>query len=263
MNFPVMGWDTLAAFSSSTRLSTYVKNIVGNDYLRGHILLIQHASNYNEAALAAELSGGSDATLSPAGNFEAGSILLISDMQRCIIFQNQSASLSSIDLEGGLRPGNDPEEFSTFNEDPINEDLAKIFQLTSNIYYIGQGNILKRLPLTLGLNIDANDTEELVDDVEDMRFEFGIIDDNRTLDQMHSAADIHASSSLNWSDVGMTRAHLLVRSQNANIIDDATPVAREPFDTFCTDDGDPVALCQDRRLRYVFSHTLGIRNTLP
>lgn len=284
MNFPVMAWDDLASFTASTRLSTYIKDLIADDYLRGHILLVQHASRYNRAALDDDLSGGDSASLSPVGNFEAGNILLISDMQRCIIFQNQSDEFDEITLEGNLRPGNDPDEFPTFSEDPIDKDLAKLFQITSNIYFIGQGNALKRLPLSTGLDVDANSIEVLVDNIEDLRFEFGMIDDNRDLDQMTTATLIHcdldptlihcdldqSTSSLSWSEVGMIKTHLLSRSDNINVIDEPTDkptdeptaVIREPFSKFC-DSSDGENPCRDRRLRYVFSYTAGIRNTLP
>lgn len=95
--------------------------------------------------------------------------------------------------------------------------------------------------------------QELVEGVERMSLMFGEdTSGNRQVNRYRTAEEIESDDA--WSNVVAVRVSLLVRGRDENVTEDPQAISFPP--------GSPVQTFDDRRLRQVFTTTVGIRNRL-
>ena len=198
-------------------------------------------------------AGLSDDVLDPNG----GEILVVTDCVEATVFQSVSYTDSNGNLVhntgASVTPGN-----STFNfGHPYQEDAEILFPRTTVYYLRYNGN---NEP-SLYRKIANSAVEELIEGVESMQILYGEdTDDNRTVDVYNTANSVG-----DWDNVLAVRIGLLLRSPGE--------IAKKDFDALNytvngtvidpMGNGTPAAPVDDRRLRQVFTTTVGIRNRLP
>ena len=186
-----------------------------------------------------------------------GDILMITDCTEATVFQSVGYTDSNGNLVhntgGSVSPGNTTNEFGhTYDED------AEVLMIRTVVYFVranaaGEPALYRR--------IEAGPAEELIAGIENMQLLYGEdTDGDRNVDVYRTANNVN-----DWSDIVAIRIGLLVRSPQE--------IAKKDFDTAnylvngTTIDpqgnGSPAAPVDDRRLRQVFTTTIGIRNRLP
>jgi type IV pilus assembly protein PilW len=191
-------------------------------------------------------------------DFADGEILMVTDCKQGSVFQatNIQASGGKIDVvhssSGGFTPGNaGPQLANTYGAD------AKLARMQTSAYYIGistdTGNpaLFRSHLVTTGGANNALQSEELVDNVEDMQILYGEDTDNDGSANRY----VNASSVGDMSNVVALRIAVLVRS------DDFIKSADDTATTYTLLDKTDGPF-NDRRLRRVFITTVALRNRL-
>jgi type IV pilus assembly protein PilW len=147
---------------------------------------------------------------------------------------------------------------------------SRILRMSGNIYYIGNNPngepSLYRLRLGQSGGNAAATAEELVEGVEDMQITYGVDTSNpATCSQTDGVVDAYvtasnvaatapcASSADDWKKVLSVRIRLLMRTEDN--------IASQPQPYFYTNPLNATTPT-DRRLRKVFTTTIGVRNRL-
>ena len=199
-------------------------------------------SNSGDCTSAA--SHTADLKVSDASAFNPGDIVIAGNCSRASIFQitNVNAGSNVVHNTGGsVTPGNATRDLGACYAG--NGELAKI---TTRTFYLR--NNPDGLPSLYRKDGNAS-AEELVEGVEDMQILYGIDTDG------DGAANqfVRANNVSDWSQVTSVRIGLLLQSVEDNIT--TTPQTYTFNDTTVTP--------TDRRLRRVFTTTIGLRNQLP
>lgn len=184
-------------------------------------------------------------------------IVIVADCFKGRVFQATSITSAGAELTiahvAGSSPGNLTESWGGGTLDMVFNPGADVLPVNHNVYFIAISPTTQQP--TLYQNINDRTTLELLTGVEDMHLTFSRRD---TPDNYQTAADIDPAA---WrsadNPVISVRVQLLVRSLEDNVLEEpqvfvfpeGTP-ARSP---------DPV----DRRMRQVFTNTVGIRGRLP
>ncbi|MCP5146237.1 MAG: PilW family protein [Gammaproteobacteria bacterium] len=149
-------------------------------------------------------------------------------------------------------------------------DGALIMPVVGSTYFVANDATdgvpsLYRLPFCDPSDCSATDAEEIAEGVEAMQVMIGIDSDE------DSFADSYVTPAAvgDWADVASVRVSLLVRSEDNFVVD--TPVAVEFTAGTGDADGDGETdtvtvnsgANADRRLRMVFTTTVGLRNHIP
>jgi len=124
---------------------------------------------------------------------------------------------------------------------------AFVMRINQYSYFIGTnpaGN-----PALYRVGLDGN-AEELVENVQDMQFSYGL---DTTLPTPDGAVDSYSKTPGNWAQVVSVTVSLLMRSPDNNLSTSAQPYT---FNNVATN-------AADRRLYQVYSATVGVRNRLP
>ena len=206
----------------------------------------------NMAAVNANIQIGSN----PYG-YAANDVLFITDCAHADIFRATTVSSGS----GGIITAAHSNSHNTSNNLSYTYGTdAMVMGYESSLFFIGTnpaGNpALYRVPWSGGA---LGAAQELVENVEDMQITYGVDttpspDGDGQIDA-YVAADAVAS----WNQVRSVRIRLLLRSSENG-------VTNQPQTYLWDTDNDgtlDTVTAGDRRLRYVFSTTVGIRNRLP
>lgn len=191
-------------------------------------------------------------------DFATGEILVATDCQKASIFQLTDSATAGVGFglvhsdAGGFAPGNNGPTWGADQEYGLGSEVAR---LQSFAFFVGQGASgrptlfqLRLQPLTATSSGFA--AEELVEGVDTMQVRFGVDTDNNGAIDNWQTADAVAD----WTQVLSADVTLLARADEyGSDIDTANynlgGVQFNPVD--------------DRRLRQVFSTTIGVRNRLP
>lgn len=209
-------------------------------------------------SLIAPFTNASQMFVAPGHDLAQGEILVVSDCQKASIFQvtniNNTPSHNLVHSnDNSYTPGN------AFPNWPPEQDYglgAEVARLQAIAFYIGQGEngvpalFQLRLALQSGTS-SAFQPEELVENVESLQLRYGRdADNNKAIDDWVSADAV-----TDWTEVLSVEITLLARApeEYGTDVDDAVYTLGAM--TF-----NPV---DDRRLRQVFSTTIGVRNRLP
>ncbi len=190
------------------------------------------------------VSTSADLKVADASEFSDGDIVIAGNCSKASIFQitNVNSGENVVHNTGGsISPGNSTKDLGACYVD--NGELARIATRT---FYVR--NNAAGLP-ALYRKDDTLAAEELVEGIEDMQILYGVDNDgDGTANQF-----VRANSVADWSQVASVRISLLLQSVEDYIT--TTPQAY-------AFNGNTV-ISQDRRLRRVFTTTVGLRNHLP
>nr|WP_083838883.1 PilW family protein [Ectothiorhodospira sp. PHS-1] len=223
------------------------------DYRPGtDVLLIKHAAQISGVTASGNTpANAANINLDQASTIPRGTIVFVTNVNNCDIFQNRS-NLNANNLNRGAsgNPGNKPPNMQNQLSASYQNDM-EIFRLRSHLYYIGTGATgapaLMRVSYHEGL--DQIRTEELVEGVRDMQITYGVdTNGNREINVFQTADQV-----TNWQRVLAIRVSLLLQSQRDFMVDAPMTVA---FNGNNVTPG-------DRRFYQVFTTTVGIRNRLP
>lgn len=224
-------------------------------------------------------------TLYTNHNIQQGEYLIVSDCTNATLFQmtNANPGNNTKELEyttgttvspGNCNPCSDrsPSNFPTFTP---NVTPTLLMRLVANAYYIGTGQSGRRALFRQKLQSTTTGTpsmtpvsEELIEGVQDMQIQYGIDNSNPMIGQ----ADQYVTSTTNWTRVVSVRINLLLENADDNVLDNPLPYTANSDGTVTfngvvfngfTPSGGHVSELDDRRLRQVFSATIGVRNQLP
>lgn len=182
--------------------------------------------------------------VSDVGDVEVGDILLVTDCEAADVFQvtNTKDTASSIVHNAGntgVSPGNYTQELSRKYDTSATVYTAR--ERTYSIATDADGEqVLQR-------EVNGN-AEILVDGVEDLQITYGIDTDA----DMTANTYIPADSVTDWNDAIVVRIQLLVRGKEDNVLDESQEY---------TYNGTTVTAA-DKRLRQVFTKTVGVRNRM-
>lgn len=232
-----------------------------NRVIPGSDVLIVRGAEGPSSTLVAPFSDPNQLYVDPGHGFVAGEILVASDCQKASIFQLTSVgNTGGIDTlahvsGGGFSPGNAAATAAW----PAEQDFglgAEVSRHQTYAFYIGQGASgrpslfqLRLQPLTATNAGFA--PEELVEGIDSMQIRFGTDPDN----DGDSDAWTPAGGVADWTQVLSLEVTLLARSADEYGTETDTFVYNLAGTQF-----NPI---DDRRLRQVFSSTVGIRNRLP
>lgn len=198
--------------------------------------------------------GSSDLKLSTTQGLSENDILMVSDCTYSAVFQitNINTGSNVVHNTGGTTsPGN-------FSKGLGKEFVGgSVYKISSKTYFIrnGAGNVPSLWVFNHNQAAGGNNPQELVEGVENMQILYGVdTNGDKAIDQYVTANNVTS-----WSQVQSIRIRLLMVSPDDAVVDQAQ--------TYLYDTNNDGALesvtATDRRLRYVFSSTLGVRNRLP
>lgn len=232
---------------------------LANRVVPGSDVLIVRGAAGSGHSLVAPFTNASQLFVSDPHDFLIGEILVVTDCQKASIFQLTNSTNVGFGVNlvhsntGGFSPGN------AFPNWPPEQDYglgAEVARHQTYAFYIGQGANgrpslfqLRLQPLT-GTSAGFA-PEELVEGIDSMQLRYGVDIDNDGDADTWTPADGVAD----WSQVLSLEVTLLARSTEEY----GTEIDAVVYNLSGTQ-FDPV---DDRRLRQVFSSTIGIRNRLP
>lgn len=196
--------------------------------------------------------GSADIKVIANSGLAQGDIVLVSDCRNAAVFQithiNTASGMDNIvhNTGGTLVPGNATQQLGQEYEG------GEIMRIATVTYYI-RPNATGRPAL---FRLSRGVAEELVENVENMQVTYGVdTDGDRQVDVFRTADNVP-----NWGAVRSVRVRLLLVSPDDNLT--GAPQTYNFVDTNGDGVPDPVT-ATDRRLRYVFTSTIGLRNRLP
>jgi type IV pilus assembly protein PilW len=268
-NSSSINWDLLSANpvqgfhnpSSGWPAALTTTGLTSSDVIAGtDVITVRGPDTTNSGFVVSQASNVAALQVSqPAAlNLQPNDIVMVADCSDIVVFQITNSGTITGDPASiehaatGSSPGNS------------SNDLHKIFtgaevtRLSAKTYYIGTGAsgqpaLYRRTPI--------NGSQELIEGVENMQVVFGVDDagicgtgssNDGAIDCYRRADQITAAA---WPNVRSIQIRLLLRSLENNL----TPVS-QPIDyngaTVNSGTG------ADRRLRQVFTSTIGLRNQL-
>ena len=189
---------------------------------------------------------GSGLKVAPGHNLQESDIVMATDCAHAAIFQ--ITGLTDNDTTVGHGTGTTAVPGNAIN---LGHDFegGEIIGIATHVYYVATNPAGE---LGLYRKVGSANAQELVSGVERMRVQYGEdTSQNWLADEYRLADDVN-----NWARVVSARLHLLLRGPDNNLI----PAADHPM-TYPFAGGTFTA--PDRRLRQVFSTTVGVRNQLP
>ena len=232
---------------------------LNNQVIPGSDVLIVRGATGPATSLVAPFSDPNQLYINPGHGFATGELLVVADCQKASLFQLTTiGSAGGVDTlvhanAGGFSPGNAAAAW------PAEQDFglgAEVSSHQTHAFYIGRGASgrpslfqLRLQPLTAASSGFA--PEELVEGIDSMQVRFGTDPDN------DGDADnwVPADAVADWTQVLSVEVTLLARSADEygteidSIVYNLGGMRFDPVD--------------DRRLRQVYSSTIGIRNRLP
>ena len=192
-------------------------------------------------------------------DYAVGEILVATDCQKASIFQLTGISAGSpLDQllhsdDSSYAPGNNLAAWGLDQAYGLGSEVAR---LQAHAFFVGQGSNNRPSLFQLRLQWQNPTTsafvpEELVAGIDSLQIRYGIDTDNSGAPNTWVSADAVA----NWANVLSAEITLLARSDDEYGTETDTAVY-----TLVDTQFDPV---DDRRLRQVFSTSVGIRNRLP
>lgn len=173
--------------------------------------------------------------------FEAGDVLVVTNCVNADIFKATTVSTgsSTVITLAHANSSNTGNRVGTYGPD------AFVMRMNQYSYFIGTNTAGNRALYRVGLSGNA---EELVENVQDMQFRYGL-DTNAD-----GAVDSFSPTPGNWAQVASVTVNLLMRSPDTNISTSQVPI------TFNNGTFTPTGT--DRRLYQVYAATVGVRNRL-
>ncbi|MEW5892532.1 MAG: PilW family protein [Pseudomonadota bacterium] len=187
-----------------------------------------------------------DLKVTPNNLLSDGMIVMATNCSHAAVFQitNFNSSQNVVHNTGTGTPGNATKDMGACFVG------GEIVGISAKSYYIR--NNPAGVP-ALYRKTGPSTVEELVDGIQDMQIEYGVdTDGNGSIDAYVVAGHASLDSADEWKNVRSVRISLLLVSQDNNVTD-----APQRY----VYNGSTVTP-SDRRLRYVFTSTIGVRNRL-
>jgi type IV pilus assembly protein PilW len=232
---------------------------LNNSVVPGSDVLIVRSVAGTAQSLITPFSNSAQLFVAGPHDYANGEILVVTDCQKASIFQltlSQPAGLG-VNLvhsnTGSFTPGNAAPVWSAEQEYGLGSEVAR---LQTHAFYVGRGASgrptlfqLRLQPLTA--TIAGFNAEELVEGVDSMQVRYGVdTDTNGAIDDWRTADTVG-----DWTRVLSAEVTLLARAADEYGSETDAGVYNLGGVQF-----NPV---DDRRLRQVFSTTIGVRNRLP
>ena len=233
----------------STGSSTWSPNIDTNVFLNARggndILTVRAPLGSNIRITAPMASSSDDPSISANNELNPNDIVMVSDCASAIIMQVTDPSPQTAGplqhTTGSGTPGN-----STTDLGAVYGNDAEVAEIGTVSYYIRNNNY-SGLP-SLYRREGSNNAEELIEGVENMQILYGEDTDG----DFSANRYLPANSVGNWANVVSVRLSLVLMTVEDNLTSSAQTYQFN---------GAPVT-APDRRLRRVFTSTIGIRNRL-
>lgn len=245
---PIQGFQAISPTAWSPSLDpTIISALAGSDVIT---IRRSQGNPYTVVGQPAAMPAGSGPIqVTSTTGLSVDDVALISDCNDSAIFQITGITLGN-NLQhtaDGSSPGNAtnafPKDFTS---------TADVVRLSTTTYYIRSTGTASGRP-ALWRQDGAALAQELVEGVQDMQIRYGVDTDPGNSDKVpnqYMTADAVALAAA-WSRVVSVRVDLLLQTIDDNLADAAQPY---------TFDGAPPVTPGDRRLRRVFTATIGIRN---
>ncbi len=244
---PVQGFNSTGSSSWSPSLDSSLTGVApGTD-----VLAVRGPDTMNSGFVISQANSAADLVVNNVNgnlNLNPNDIVMVSDCSNVVVFQvTNSASVSGnpVTIQHGTT-GNNPGN-STANLGKVFAG-AQLTKVSTKSYYIGTGSsgqpaLFRRTP---------DGAQELVEGVENIQILYGVDgDSNGTID---SYVDGISDTSV-WPSVRSIQIRLLMRSLDDNLTPQPVAIA---FNGSTVNGSGTV----DRRLRQVFTTTIGLRNQL-
>lgn len=186
------------------------------------------------------------------GTICTDSVAVISDCAQGRIFR--VVNLSTPGSVDGVRlvhsgGGSDPRNLDTKLGGQVFAPGAEVLGIQTVTYYVAPSTVAGTFSLWKNV---MGDSVELIEGVEDMRLRYGIDNSGGGVPNTY----VEASGVTNWDEVSAVRIHLVMQSIERNVVP-------EPQPYFLVDETvDDSDIIGDRRMRQVFTSTIGIRSRL-
>lgn len=232
---------------------------LNNRVIPGSDVLIVRGIAGDAHSLVTPFSDSAQLFVAGPHDFVNGEILVATDCQKASIFQltNSTAVGFGVNLvhsnAGGYTPGNAGPTWGPEQEYGLGSEVAR---LQTHAFYVGQGASGRPALFQLRLQPLSGTAsgfapEELVEGIETMQIRYGIDPDSDGAIDNRVTADTIAD----WTQVLSVEITLLARATDEYGPETDTAVYDVAGTQF-----NPV---DDRRLRQVFSTSIGVRNRLP
>lgn len=224
--------------------------------LAGSDVLIVRSIGGSAISLVSPFTNASQLFVDPSHNFLTGEILVVSDCQKASIFQVTNVDATGINIvhsnDNSFTPGNTSPNWDPEQDYGLGAELAR---LQTFAFYVGVGADGRPALFQLRLRAVGNTSdfaaEELSGGIETMQVRYGIDNDNDgAIDDL-----VAASAVADWTRVLSAEVSLLARAAEEYGTETDAAVYRLGGTTFNPPN--------DRRLRQVFSTSVGVRNRLP
>jgi len=204
LNDPIVGWTDDGGQFFAGDLNGFVNGT--------EIILIKHAAETAVAALNVDVAQNDTSFVVVGNQVAQRQIVIFSNGLSCSLFQN-TASGAAATLARGTAGGDINNEAAVGNNIfklPFDKDETDINELTSHLYYIGQGTAASTALRRLSYGRGSPDDQELVEDISSMVIRYGIASGaaGSALDYSSTAGDITAGN--RWDDVLAVRVTLTV-----------------------------------------------------
>jgi type IV pilus assembly protein PilW len=253
-------FDVAAAGAGAPTWTPNLPGLLNNLVLPGSDVLIVRGVGGNGSSLKAPFNSGAQLFVNPGHDFLQGDVLVASDCQKASIFQVTAINSLGVNLTHASTatfvPGNKtPPIWGPEQEYGLGAEVAR---LQTHVFYVGTGAnempalFQRRLARTNDETSEFIDPEELVSGIDTMQLRYGLdVDNNGAINSWVTANEVG-----DWTRVLSIEITLLARApeEYGTEFDTAT------YAVGGTTEFVPVP---DRRLRQVFSTTIGVRNRLP
>lgn len=223
------------------------------------VLIVRGVSS-NANALVSPFTNSASVFVSVPHDFVEGDLLVATDCQKASIFQVTSISATNVTIthsnDNSFSPGNALPNWNSEQDYGLGAEVAR---LQTYAFYVGLD--ADNRPALYQLRLQGAETssfvpEVLADAIDAMQVRYGVdsLGNDGAIDRWDTAAAVNAADT--WENVLSVEITLLARS---------TEEYGTERDTAAYDMGGGASFNapNDRRLRQVFSTTIGLRNRLP
>lgn len=273
----------LVGFETASMPAEITASVVAGD-----ALAVLRADNSNEYIVTSHNPSAAQFNLGANHDLQQGEILVVSDCNHSATFQMTDPNVGNTNSNlvhntgntttpgnctkgfGESAPGSGVPTCTTLGVPYTFGPGSRILRMSGNIYYIANNPnaipSLYRLRLSAAGGNAGNTAEELVEGVEDLQITYGVDTSNpATCSQSDGVVDAYvdadavlatapcATAADDWKKVLSVRIRMLMRTENGIVSQPQSYFYANPL---------VATTATDRRLRKVFTATIGVRNRL-
>lgn len=253
------GEEFVVGTGAANWLPVLTAPLTGRPIAGSDVLIVRSVSS-TANTLVSPFTDSEKVYVSTPNDFVEGDVLVATDCQKASIFQVTGVTAgagANVEHTGEVSfvPGNGTATWGSEQDFGLGSEVAR---LELHAFYVGTGADGRPALFQLRLQTGAATTyvfEELAQGIDTMQVRYGVdIDNDGAINRWDTADLVNAGA--NWPNVLSVEVTLLARSteEYGEERDTAT------YDLGGNTDFNPT---NDRRLRQVFSTTIGLRNRLP